>query len=92
MKFKIKALSITTGLLTATAIFITGIANLIWNGYGVAFLKLMASIYPGYSASGSFGDLIVGTLYGFVDGLVCGGVFGCLYNLLAVERQEKIDS
>jgi len=87
MKLNTKALSITTGILTAAAILITGIANMFWNGYGGAFLNLMSSIYPGYTASGSFGDLITGALYGLVDGFVFGAIFAYLYNLIAVEKQ-----
>jgi len=82
MKLNLKALSITAGILTAAAILVTGIANLVWSGYGTPFLQMMASIYPGYHASGTIGDLIAGTLYGLVDGLVCGWVFGWLYNRL----------
>ena len=44
---------------------------------------MLASIYPGYAASGSFGDVIVGSLYALVDAAILGLVFGWLYNLLA---------
>jgi ABC-type nitrate/sulfonate/bicarbonate transport system permease component len=81
MKLDLKALSLTSGILWALALFLTGIFNLIWPGYGEAFLRLMASIYPGYHAAHSLGDLIVGTLYAFLDGVICGFVFGLLYNL-----------
>jgi ABC-type phosphate transport system permease subunit len=80
MKLNLKALSLTSGILWALALFLTGILNLIWHSYGEAFLKLMASIYPGYHAAHSLGDLIVGTLYAFLDGAICGLVFGWLYN------------
>lgn len=82
MKLNLKALALTAGILWALAILITGIANLIWSGYGVGFLQIMASVYPGYHAARSIGDLIVGTLYALVDGALCGLVFGWLYNLL----------
>lgn len=82
MKLNLKALALTAGILWALAILITGIANLIWSGYGVGFLQIMASVYPGYHAARSIGDLIVGTLYALVDGAFCGLVFGWLYNLL----------
>jgi len=86
MKLNLKALSLAAGIIAATAILITGIANLIWEGYGTAFLQMMASVYPGYHASGTIGDLISGTLYGFVDGMVLGLAFGWLYNRLRVKR------
>ncbi len=56
---------------------------MVWPTYGVAFLQLVASIYPGYHATGTFGSLIVATLYGVLDGVVCGLVFGWLYNYFA---------
>jgi len=80
MKLSLRALAVTSGIVWALALFLTGLINLIWRGYGNAFLKLMASVYPGYHAAGSIGDLIVGTLYAFLDGLICGLVFGWLYN------------
>ncbi|MFQ5606061.1 MAG: hypothetical protein ACE5HS_22545 [bacterium] len=81
MKLNIKALVPTAAIIWGTAVFLTGLGNLIWSGYGSTFLQIMASIYPGYDASGSFGDLIVGTLYAKLDGALAGLVFGWLYNL-----------
>jgi hypothetical protein len=80
MRLNVKALALTGGILWALAIFLPGLGNLIWSGYGESFLKVMASVYPGYHANGLFVDLIVGTLYAFVDGIVCGWIFGWLYN------------
>jgi ABC-type phosphate transport system permease subunit len=87
MKLNLKALVLTAGIVWALAVFLVGILNLIWSGYGVAFLKLIASVYPGYHASSSIGDLIVGTLYAFVDGAICGLVFGWLYNVFVGKRR-----
>ena len=85
MRLNLKALALTSGILWALALFLTGVINLIWPGYGNAFLKMMASIYPGYHAAGSIGDLIVGTLYALLDGVICGLVFGWLYNFFLGE-------
>ncbi len=52
--------------------------------YGQAFLDVMASIYPGFHAAGTFGDAIVGTLYGVVDGAIGGAVFAWLYNIVSM--------
>jgi len=86
MKLNIRALSIAAGIIWAAAVFITGIANMAWKGYGTAFLEMTASLYPGYDAAGNLGDLIVGTIYGLFDGALCGLVFGWLYNRLSVKR------
>ena len=83
MKLNLKALALTAGILWALVILTTGIANLIWPGYGETFLKAMASLYPGYKAERYIGDVIVGSLYALVDGAFCGLVFGWVYNLFA---------
>ena len=60
--------------------FLTGLANLIWPGYGQALLYVMASVYPGYQGTPSVGQVIIGTLYGLLDGAVVGAVVAWLYN------------
>ncbi len=45
-----------------------GVGNLIFHPYGQSFLQAIASVYPGYHASPSVFDVVVGTLYGAVDG------------------------
>ena len=79
---------IAFAILWAGAVFIVGLANLIWPGYGKAFLLMLASIYPGYKASGLFGDMIAGSLYALVDGAIMGLILGGLYNLFARERSS----
>ena len=83
MRFNIIALSLAAGLFWGAAIFIVALANLIWPGYGQAFLQLAASMYPGYHPGTTIGPVITGTLYGLVDGAIAGAVFGWLYNLLS---------
>jgi len=83
MRFNVIALSLTAGLFWGAAILIVAAANLIWPGYGRAFLELAASIYPGYRPGPGIGPLVTGTLYGLLDGAVGGAVFGWLYNLLS---------
>ena len=53
-----------------------------WVSASVWMLELMATLYPGYEVGG-FGTVVVGTIYGFVDGTICGFVFAWLYNRLA---------
>ena len=82
MKLNIKVFALATATIFGAVVFLTGLANLIWPVYANAFLQIMASVYPGYDASGSFGDLIIGSLYAFLDGAVVGLVFSWLYNFL----------
>ena len=83
MKFNVTALALTDGLFWGAWILVVGSANLIWPGYGQAFLELAASIYPGYHPGAAIGSVVTGTLYGVVDGAVAGVVFGWLYNVLS---------
>ena len=65
------------------ALLCVGLANLLWAGYGQAFLNLMASVYPVYEAGASIGQVMLATIYGLVDGAIAGLIFGWLYNRLA---------
>jgi hypothetical protein len=89
MKLNLKALALSIAILWGFAVLIVGAANLIWPAYGVAFLQMIASVYPGYHANGSFGDLIVGVLYALVDALVGSLVFGWLYNSFAGRQSRE---
>jgi len=86
MRCNVTALTLTVGLFWAAAILIVALANLIWPGYGRAFLDVAASIYPGYHPGSGAGSVITGTLYALVDGAIGGAVFGWLYNLFAHQR------
>ncbi len=84
MKLDIKAMAITLGLVWGIlAMLLTGVANLVWPPYGEAFLALMASIYPGYTAAASLAQVVLGTLYGLVDGAIAGAVLAWVYNRFA---------
>jgi hypothetical protein len=80
MKLSVKGLALTAAIVWGGCILLTGILNLIWTGYGAAFLDMARSIYPGYQATRGFPGVIVGTLYGAVDGAVGGAVFAWIYN------------
>jgi len=83
MKLSVRALAMTAALVWGGVVLLVGVANLIWPSYGRAFLELIASIYPGYDASGSIGNVIVGTLYAMLDGAVGGLICALLYNFFA---------
>jgi len=86
MRLSIRALAITSALLWGGCVLFVGLLNLASPGYGVAFLQMISSIYPGFHASRTFGDVIVGALYALVDGGVGGLIFGWLYNAFAGGR------
>ena len=82
MTLNVKAMGMACGLLWGGCVLAIGLAQLAWPGYGVAFLDMVSSIYPGYEVGG-FGSVIVGTLYGMVDGGIGGIILAWLYNKLA---------
>ena len=89
MKFNIAAAAVAGGVGFAIALGISGILNMAFDGYGRAFLDLMASVYPGYKASGTAGDLFVGCFYAAADGMIAGGGFALIYNLALCCGKKK---
>lgn len=83
MKLNLKALALAAGILWGAVILLTALLNLMWPTYGGAFLSGISSLYPGYTPGAGAGSMVIGTLYGFVDGAIAGLVFGWLYNALA---------
>jgi hypothetical protein len=89
MKLSVKGLTIATALAWALGMLVVGILNLISPGFAEESLKIMASVYPGFKASGTFLDVIVGVLYALVDGAICGFVFALLYNAFAGKAPKR---
>lgn len=83
MKLSLKGLAIAGAVVWGGAMFLIGLCNLASETYGVAFLEVAASIYPGFDVERDLGQVIVGTLYGALDGAIGGFVFGFLYNRFA---------
>ena len=83
MKLSVKAMAAACALLWGGVVFIGGVGHAIWPSYGGAFLNLGASIYPGYHPEGGLIGLVVGTLYGLVDGGFGGALLAWLYNRMA---------
>jgi hypothetical protein len=90
MGLSVKGLALALGIAWGGCIFLVGIGNLLWPGYGAAFLDLARSIYPGYGSTGGFWGVIVGTLYGLLDGAVGGFIIAWLYNRLAVPKETVV--
>jgi hypothetical protein len=59
---------------------IVGLINLAAPSYGADFLRGMGSVYPGFYASRTFADVLLGTLYGLADGAFGGWLLGRIYN------------
>ena len=46
MRLNLRAMAFGLGIFWGAVMLVMGLANLVWPGYGTAFLQLMASIYP----------------------------------------------
>jgi hypothetical protein len=77
------ALTATGALLWGGCLLFLGGLNLIWPTYGVAFLDVWKSVYPGYGAARGWESVLLGTVYGALDGALAGALVGWLYNGLA---------
>ncbi|HUB81808.1 MAG TPA: DUF5676 family membrane protein [Bryobacteraceae bacterium] len=80
MRLSAKALAITSAILWGGCLLVVGLINLAAPSYGVDFLRGMSSVYPGFYHTRTFWDVLLGTVYGFVDGAIGGLIFGWLYN------------
>jgi hypothetical protein len=80
MKFNVRALAFSCAILWGAVMFLMTLSAIIWPGYGQAFRELTASFYPGYHGTGSFRDVILGGIYGAIDGAAGGAIFAWLYN------------
>lgn len=81
MRLSAKAVAIVSAILWGASILLVGLVNLAAPAYGANFLHGISSIYPGFHASRTVLDVLVGTGYGIVDGGVGGYLFAALYNL-----------
>lgn len=88
MRLSTRALALASGILCGGAILFVGLINLAAPSYGADCLKVMSSVYPGFHASRTFGDVLVGTGYGLVDGAIAGWLLGWLYNLFAARAGQ----
>lgn len=85
MKFNIKAFALTCGIWWGFAIF-----ALTW--WIIAFdgttgeITLIGKLYRGYNIT-PLGS-ILGLIWGFFDGLICGAIFAWLYNFLSAKLKS----
>lgn len=77
MKLNVKAMGLACGTLWGIAVFLITVWFLIM-GYAGETLSKLGQLYLGYTVS--WGGSIVGLIWGFVDGLICGIVLAWLYN------------
>ena len=80
MRISPPALALTLGVLWGAAMLIMGVVHAIIPSYGSGFFDVMGSVYPGIEGSGTAGDVLLGTVYGLVDGALGGLLIAWVYN------------
>jgi hypothetical protein len=83
MRFSLKAIALAGAIVWGGAVLLVGLINLAWPGYGLNFLQMTTFVYPGFHASHTIENVLMGTLDGLVDGAVAALLFAWLYNTFA---------
>lgn len=78
-RWSVRGLALSCGILWALAMLFMGLMGLYY-GYGLEFLKVMESVYVGFELS--LMGVVIGTVWGFIDGIVGGAIFAWVYNKL----------
>jgi hypothetical protein len=85
----LKAIAGASAILWGACMLLAGLANLAYPSYGADFLRVMSSVYPGFHDSRTIGEVLLGTVYGVIDGAIGGYVFGLLYRWIAGSGQGQ---
>ncbi len=83
MRVSLKGITLSSAVLWGGAMLFVGLIHMAAPSYGGDFLRIMSSVYPGADTTPTLGRVLLGTLYGFVDGGVAGFLFGWLYGAFA---------
>ena len=88
MKFNVIRFGCAVASIWGLVVFLVGLANQLWPTYGVEFLKIIDSIYPGYHfGEWGLGGVIVGTLYAILDAWIIGVIFALIYNKFTKKKR-----
>jgi len=80
MRLSVKGLALTAAVLWGGCLLVLGLVNLAVPTYGASFLQGVGSVYPGFYHSHTFADVLVGTVYGLIDGAFGGMSIAWIYN------------
>jgi len=83
MRISLKAITLSSAILWAAGMLIVGLIHMAAPNYGTNFLQAMSSVYPGADTAPTLARVLLGTIYGFVDGAIGGCLFGLLYQALS---------
>ncbi|HBQ21976.1 MAG: hypothetical protein A2Z91_01295 [Deltaproteobacteria bacterium GWA2_38_16] len=81
MKLNVKAFALTCGIFWGASLFLMTVW-VVWRGeVSNGLLESFKPFYAGYALT--YVGSAIGLVWGFLDGLFCGAVFGWLYNWLS---------
>jgi hypothetical protein len=83
LRLSVRALALTGALFWGGCLLALGVVNLAVPTYGTAFLRGVASVYPGVDYTHTVGSVLAGALYGAVDGAIGGATLAWLYNTIS---------
>ena len=75
-----RGMALVAGMLWGGCMLFVGLINMGAPSYGVEFLRMMSSVYPGFHDTRTWGEVLLGMIYGLVDGAIAGLLFAWLYN------------
>jgi hypothetical protein len=82
MKLSTKAMTISGGLVWGLAMLLAGLGHFLRSTFGTGFLIAMSSLYPGFHVARTWESVLIGVVWGFVDGAIGGFIFAWLYDLM----------
>jgi hypothetical protein len=89
MKLSTRAMTISAGLVWAFAMLLAGLGHLLRPSFGTGFLTAMSSLYPGFHVARTGVSVLIGVLWGFVDGAIGGFIFARLYDLVMDKSMHR---
>jgi len=89
VRLSARGMALVAALLWGGCMLFVGLINMGAPAYGADFLRMMSSVYPGFHDTRTWGELVLGTIYGFVDGAIGGLLFAWLYNWAAHWSQHE---
>ena len=87
MQISVKAFALTAGVFLGGSTCFIACVNLANPSYGGEHLAAMSSLYPGFEHARTIQSVVIGTLYGLVDGAFAGFLFVWIYNALVRRLQ-----
>lgn len=88
MGISVRSVTVTSAIVWGGCMFFVGLLNLAYPSYGSEFLRMMSSIYPGADTARTVGRVLLGALYGVIDGAIAGYLIAVLYRFFAREHRS----